>query len=129
MHLLYRSNNFPKAPWCERVNDLHHSLFHLLNCLITWLIKSQIHSRTAMILSNPGVGIIGFHAFPKFISRKVNLIERLQFELAYCYVLVKHFSHSDIGTPLSGKTYIYIKQEKYSFRFVDYIVKCKYIVS
>ena len=20
---------------CERVNDLHHSLFHLLNCLIT----------------------------------------------------------------------------------------------
>ena len=38
MHL-YRSNNFSKAPievlLCERVNDLHQSLFHLLNCLIS----------------------------------------------------------------------------------------------
>ena len=23
------------AAWCERVNELRHSLFHLLNCLIT----------------------------------------------------------------------------------------------
>ena len=39
MHLLYRSNNFWKAPMevplCERVNDLRHNLFHLLNCLMT----------------------------------------------------------------------------------------------
>ena len=39
MHLLYTSNNFWKAPMevllCEHVNDLRHSLFHLLNCLIT----------------------------------------------------------------------------------------------
>ena len=39
MHLLYRSNNFWKAPskslLCERVNEIRHSLFHLLNCLIT----------------------------------------------------------------------------------------------
>ena len=38
MHLLYRSNNFWKALeviLCERVNDLRHSLFYLLNCLIT----------------------------------------------------------------------------------------------
>ena len=38
MHLLYRSNNFWKASWkslCERVNGLRHSLFNLLNCLIT----------------------------------------------------------------------------------------------
>ena len=37
MHL-YRSNNFCKAPWkslCMRVNDLRHSIFHLLNCIIT----------------------------------------------------------------------------------------------
>ena len=39
MHL-YRSNNFWKeGPMevllCERVNDLRHSLFHPLNCLIT----------------------------------------------------------------------------------------------
>ena len=37
MHLLYRSNK--KAPMevllCERVNDLRHSHFYLLNCLIT----------------------------------------------------------------------------------------------
>ena len=37
--LLYRSNNFWKAPMevllCEHVNDLRHSFFHLLNCLIT----------------------------------------------------------------------------------------------
>ena len=24
-----------EVPLCERVNDLRHSLFHLLNCLIT----------------------------------------------------------------------------------------------
>ena len=39
MHLLYRSNNFWKGPievlLCERANDLRHSLFHLLNCLLT----------------------------------------------------------------------------------------------
>ena len=39
MHLLYHSNNLWKAQlqvlFCERVNDLHHSLFHLLDCLIT----------------------------------------------------------------------------------------------
>ena len=39
MHLFYRSNNFWKAPMevflGERVNDLRHILFHLINCLIT----------------------------------------------------------------------------------------------
>ena len=39
MHLFYRSNNLWKAPMeillCERVNNLRHSLFHFLNCLIT----------------------------------------------------------------------------------------------
>ena len=39
MHLLYRSNNFWKTSMeillCLCVNDLRHSLFHLLNCLIT----------------------------------------------------------------------------------------------
>ena len=37
MHLLYRSNNFWKAPWksSKRVNDFSHSLFYVLNCLIT----------------------------------------------------------------------------------------------
>ena len=39
MYLLYRSNNFCKGRMevllCDRVNDLRHSLFHLLNCLIT----------------------------------------------------------------------------------------------
>ena len=32
MHLLYRPM---EVLFCERVNDFHHSLFHLLNCLIT----------------------------------------------------------------------------------------------
>ena len=35
----YSSNNLYECPmevfFCERVNDLRHSLFHLLNCLIT----------------------------------------------------------------------------------------------
>ena len=38
MHLLYRSNileDTMEVLLCERVNDLRHSLFHLLNCLIT----------------------------------------------------------------------------------------------
>ena len=39
MHLLYRSNNLWKDPMevllCERVNDLRHNLFQLLNYLIT----------------------------------------------------------------------------------------------
>ena len=39
MHLLYRSNkrleDIMQVLLCERVNDLRHSLFHLLNCLIT----------------------------------------------------------------------------------------------
>ena len=39
MHLLYRSNKIPESPMevllCESVNDFRHSLFHLLNCLIT----------------------------------------------------------------------------------------------
>ena len=61
MHLWYRSNNFWKAPMevllCECVNDLRHSLFHLLNCLIT----------TASELRE----------YPKVTGRKVSTIRRL----------------------------------------------------
>ena len=43
MHLLYCSNNFLKAPMevllCQRVNDIRHSLFHFLNCLITTTLE------------------------------------------------------------------------------------------
>ena len=39
MHLLYRFQQLLEGPMevllCERVNDHRHSLFHLLNCLIT----------------------------------------------------------------------------------------------
>ena len=45
MHLLYRSNNLLEGPMevllCEHVNDLRHSLFHLLNSLITKSHKEQ----------------------------------------------------------------------------------------
>ena len=41
----------------------------------------------------------GVHAFPKGISLKVNLIARLEFELAYFEAAVQlfshHFSHGD----------------------------------
>ena len=47
----------------------------------------------------------GVHAFLKSISPKVNVIERLEFELAYSnvtvlYVTVLSVSHHATGTPL-----------------------------
>ena len=51
----------------------------------------------------------GVHTFPKCISLKVNVIERLEFELVYYDVTVRHFSHYTIGTTRSwmwlGSTY------------------------
>ena len=35
MHELYRSDNPMEVLLCEHVNDLRHSLFRLVNCLIT----------------------------------------------------------------------------------------------
>ena len=47
------------------------------------------------MLFNPwlGGGIRGFDTFPKGISPKVNVIERLEFELVYFEHAVKPFSH------------------------------------
>ena len=48
MHLLYRSYNLWKAPGkssCDCVNDLRHSLFHLLNCFITTASKFFLELR------------------------------------------------------------------------------------
>ena len=39
-----------------------------------------------------------FHAFPKSISWKVNMIARLEFELAYFEATVQHVSHYTTGT-------------------------------
>ena len=39
--------------------------------------------RTLVVLFNPWLGDKGVHAFPKGINPKVNVIGRLEFELAY----------------------------------------------
>ena len=39
-----------------------------------------------------------FHSFPNGISPKVNVIARLEFELAYYVVTVQHFSHYTMKT-------------------------------
>ena len=50
--------------------------------------------RTAVVLFNPWlVGDKGFHSFPKDISSKMNVIERLEFELTYDDVIVQQVSH------------------------------------
>ena len=41
----------------------------------------------------------GVHSFPKGISPKVNIIERLEFELAYSDSAFKHFIPYTTGTP------------------------------
>ena len=45
---------------------------------------------------------MGFHIFDKGISPKVNIVVRLEFELAYIWSTVKHFSHYVTGTFLAG---------------------------
>ena len=42
------------------------------------------------------------HTFPKGISPKVNVIARLEFELAYYDVTVHYVSHYDTGIPLQS---------------------------
>ena len=59
-----------------------------------------------------GGRIKGVHAFPKGISPKVNVIERLEFELAYYDSGVRRFNHYTTRTPPSlshthTHTYIY----------------------
>ena len=39
------------------------------------------------------------HSFPNGICPKVSTITRLEFELVYYEVAVKHFSHCTMGTP------------------------------
>ena len=40
-----------------------------------------------------------FHAFPKGMNLKVNVIARVEFELAYLETAVQHFSHKATETP------------------------------
>ncbi len=44
----------------------------------------------------------GAHTFPKGICSKVDVIARLEFELAYFEAVVQHFSHSATATSPRG---------------------------
>ena len=41
------------------------------------------------------------HAFPKGISPKVNVLARLEFELAYYDVKLKHVRHNTMENPIN----------------------------
>ena len=43
---------------------------------------------------------MGVHTFPNRIYPKVNVIERLEFELTYYYPEVQYFNHYNTETPL-----------------------------
>ena len=63
-----------------------------------WVIQCQNHHcwKTVMVLFNQllGESIRQFISFPKVISPKVNVIARLEFELAYYDIAVKCISHN-----------------------------------
>ena len=53
-----------------------------------------------MVVFNPELEKGEGHTFLKVITPKVKIIERLEFELAYYDVTVRHVSHNTTGTPM-----------------------------
>ena len=60
----------------------------------SWVIYSSTHSARKPIT---GDGIMCFMPLPRYISPKVNIITRLEFERAYNDVAARHFSHYAMG--------------------------------
>ena len=99
---------FPKAPALLKP---HHQIIQCLtqdNCwggfpfdaVSVFYRPSRLgfhpYRKTEMILFNPiAGGDKGERTFPKGISPKVNVIARLEFELAYFEAAVQRFSHYD----------------------------------
>ena len=71
--------------------------------------SSKIGTRVAVCISYDGnnytmnasynLGYYEVHTFPKYISLKANVIAQLKFEIAYCDLVVQHFSHYARSTP------------------------------
>ena len=103
-----------REKWRERVRDIRASgtiwwwwvkkkerrvyNFGCFLCLTahkpSWIIlcQSNYFRRTAVMLFNPWLDK-GVHTFPKCICTKVNVITRLEFELAYYESAVQRLNH------------------------------------
>ena len=95
------------------------------------LISSHPCWRTAVIPSTHCLGYKGFHAFPLGTCPSVNVTARLEFELAYYDVVVKHVSHCTTGTlclQLVWIQFYFFETSRYSMvkelRLPDYFPKC-----
>ena len=64
----------------------------------------------------------GFVSFPRYISPKVNMIARLEFELAYFEVAVQYFIHYTTGDSL-----LQIKYSNFATRIKMWCLKSEYM--
>ena len=93
--------NFPKSI-CSKVNVIARLEFELAYYDFTVHLFNHYTTRTPpvlKILSNLSLRGSGFYNFPKSICSKVNVIARLEFELAYYDFTVHRFNHYSTRTP------------------------------
>ena len=75
------------------------SLFNSISSFLGYFdIKIHTFKRSVVVLFS--WKDVGVHTFDKGIRAKVNVIARLEFELAYNNVTVQHVSHCVRGYPL-----------------------------
>ena len=84
---------------CPKVNVISFvwfSLFHGISTFVGYLMPKSPLYKIVVVLFNPHLGDKGVHSFPEGISPKVNVIERLEFELVYFKAAIQHFNHNTI---------------------------------
>ena len=89
-------------------------IFTRFLCLMAYrhLFISHLCRRKVVVLFNT------FHIFPKVISRQVNVIPSLEFELAYNDVAMQHVSHYTMGTSSYSKS-IFIYKDNHIHTIMD----------
>ena len=95
-----------------------------LACQPSWVIQCQIHLswKIVVVLFNPQLGVwLGIHTFPKGICPKVNVIARLEFELAYYNSAVQRFNH--YATRTRPRSILYYKIDFWLIVWVSWHVK------
>ena len=50
---------------------------------LCWVTAASVKANSKLMPSASAPGGLGVHTFPKSISSKINIVERLEFELAY----------------------------------------------
>ena len=75
------------------------SSFNGISTFVGYLMLKPSLKKNRSHVTWPTAREIRGHSFPKCISLKVNMIVRLEFELAYFEAVVQHFSHWTGGTP------------------------------